>query len=116
MVVFLLWSILFPLSSSAVVTPGTFVSQGNNKLIQHMAGGQVRKIFVEEGATVFDGQAILELDNTQSQADLTRLQARHASLTALKSRLDAERSGGLRGMKNSACELQCCGFARWFGD
>ncbi|MEE9313506.1 MAG: HlyD family type I secretion periplasmic adaptor subunit [Rhizobiaceae bacterium] len=97
MFVFLVWAVLFPLSS-AVVTPGTFVSAGNNKIVQHTNGGRVQKVFVSEGESLFAGQAILELDNAQGQADLTRLQARHASLNALKLRLDAERSGGLRGM------------------
>ena len=97
MVVFLLWSLLFPLSS-AVITPGTFVSKGKNKVIQHSAGGRVRVIFVREGAVLAEGDPVLELDTTQTQAELTRLEARYASLTALKSRLDAERSGGLRKM------------------
>ncbi|MEL7229283.1 MAG: hypothetical protein AAGK38_05175, partial [Pseudomonadota bacterium] len=38
---FLIWAMTFPLAS-AVVTPGTFVSEGRNKLIQHPSGGTVR--------------------------------------------------------------------------
>ncbi|MEE9375136.1 MAG: HlyD family type I secretion periplasmic adaptor subunit [Rhizobiaceae bacterium] len=97
MVIFLLWAIFFPLSS-AVVTPGTFVSQGKNKTIQHTSGGRIQQIFVEEGETVIKGQPVLALDQSEGRADLTKLQARHASLSALKDRLDAERSGGLRGI------------------
>ncbi|MEM1318200.1 MAG: biotin/lipoyl-binding protein, partial [Pseudomonadota bacterium] len=95
MVVFLLWATLFPLAS-AVITPGTFVSQGNNKLVQHQTGGRVLQIFVREGDFVTEGQPVLALDTTSAQADLTKLEARFATLTALKLRLDAERSGGLR--------------------
>ncbi len=98
---FMLWAGFFPLAS-AVITPGTFVSEGKNKLVQHQRGGRVREIFVKEGAQLEAGQPILALDETQSQADLTQLEARHASLTALKARLDAERSGGLRTMVTSA--------------
>ncbi len=45
------------------------------------------------------GEVILVLDTDQSQAELTKLQARYASLTALKARLDAERSDGKRGLE-----------------
>lgn len=94
---FTLWASLFPLSS-AVITPGTFVSDGRNKLIQHQSGGRVQEIFVVEGQQLAAGQPILAFDKIQSQAELTQLSARHAALKALKARLDAERSGGLRKM------------------
>ncbi|MEL6503510.1 MAG: HlyD family type I secretion periplasmic adaptor subunit [Pseudomonadota bacterium] len=94
---FLIWAMTFPLAS-AVVTPGTFVSEGRNKLIQHPSGGTVRTIHVQEGQSVAVGDAVVTLDTTKSQGELTRLEARHASLVALRARLDAERSEGLRGM------------------
>ena len=97
LLLFMVWACFFPLAS-AVITPGTFISDGRNKLVQHQRGGRVKEIFVREGEVMFAGQPILELDKAQVQASLTQLQARHASLTALKSRLDAERSGGLRKM------------------
>ncbi|MEN0042082.1 MAG: HlyD family type I secretion periplasmic adaptor subunit [Pseudomonadota bacterium] len=95
MLVFLLWATMFPLAS-AVITPGTFVSQGKNKLVQHQTGGRVSQIFVRDGDFVLEGQPVLALDTTSAQADLTKLEARFETLTALKLRLDAERSGGLR--------------------
>ena len=101
LLMFLLWAIFFPLAS-AVITPGTFISDGKNKLIQHQRGGRIKEIFVREGERVVEGQPILALDETQVRGDLTQLEARHASLTALKSRLDAERSGGLRKMLSNA--------------
>ena len=101
LLMFLLWAIFFPLAS-AVITPGTFISDGKNKLIQHQRGGRIKEIFVREGERVVEGQPILALDETQVRGDLTQLEARHASLTALKSRLDAERSGGLRKMLANA--------------
>ena len=104
MLVFLIWALFFPLAS-AVVTTGTFVSDGKNKQIQHQKGGRVKKIMVREGETVKKGQPILELDRAQVQAELTQLAARHSSLLALKSRLDAERSGGVRAMHRSSSGL-----------
>ncbi|EFL89422.1 HlyD family type I secretion periplasmic adaptor subunit [Ahrensia sp. R2A130] len=95
MVVFLLWAMLFPLAS-AVITPGSFVSQGKNKLVQHQSGGRIAQIFVRDGDFVLEGQPVIALDTTSAQADLTKLEARYAMLNALKLRLDAERSGGLR--------------------
>ena len=95
MVLFVIWGSTFPLSS-AVITPGTVVSEGRNKLIQHSSGGQVLEIKVREGDFLEKGQIVLTLDPTQARADLSRLDARHASLSALKARLDAERSGGER--------------------
>ncbi|MEP0940740.1 MAG: HlyD family type I secretion periplasmic adaptor subunit [Rhizobiaceae bacterium] len=97
LILFLLWACLFPLAS-AVITPGTFVSDGKNKLVQHQRGGRIKEIFAREGDQMLVGQPILALDETQAQGDLTQLEARHSSLLALKSRLDAERSGGLRKM------------------
>lgn len=97
MALFFGWAMTFPLAS-AVVTPGTFVSEGRNKLIQHPSGGRVRTIHVREGESVEEGDAVVTLDTTKSQGELTRLEARQRSLLALRARLDAERSEGLRGM------------------
>jgi len=40
---FLIWGAVFELSS-AVITPGTLVSEGKNKLIQHPIGGRVKEV------------------------------------------------------------------------
>lgn len=101
--VFLLWAFTFPLAS-AVITPGTIHSDGKNKQVQHQSGGRIREIFVSEGERVNLGQPIIALDDAQVRAELTQLEARHASLEALKSRLDAERSGGVRQMAPSRAQ------------
>ena len=97
MFLFMIWATFFELAS-AVITPGTFVSDGKNKQIQHSRGGRVLEIFVREGDKVTIGQPLLSLDKSQVKAEFTQLEARQASLLALKRRLDAERSGGLRTM------------------
>lgn len=96
-VLFLIWASVFPLSS-AVVTLGSLTSDGRNKMLQHPTGGRVSAILVREGALVTKGQPLIELDASSAQADLTQLEARFASLNALKARLDAQRSGGARTM------------------
>ena len=87
---FFLWSVLFPISS-AVVAEGKIVSSGQNKLVQHSAGGVVKDILVADGDVVEKGQVLLVLDASAGQAELTRLQARHSTLLALKSRYQSER-------------------------
>ena len=79
-----MWSVLFPISS-AVVAEGKIVSSGQNKLVQHSAGGVVKDILVADGDVVEKGQVLLVLDASAGQAELTRLQARHSTLLALKS-------------------------------
>ena len=71
---FLIWALFFPLAS-AVITPGVFVSKGNNKLIQHDKGGKIRAIFVSEGDLLTKGQPIIELDRAEMKAELTYLKA-----------------------------------------
>jgi HlyD family type I secretion membrane fusion protein len=88
--VFGLWAAFVPMEA-AVVAPGTVISSGQNKALQHRSGGIVRAIHVQEGETVAAGAVILELDPAVDRAELTRLRARHTVLSALKSRLEAEK-------------------------
>lgn len=95
---FFLWAFMFPIAS-AVVVQGKIISAGQNKLIQHPNGGVIRDILVQDGEKVKQGQVLVVLDPSSGQAELTRLQSRHAMLSALKTRLEAE-SGG-NGFQNT---------------
>jgi HlyD family secretion protein len=86
------WATTAPLAS-AVVARGSFVATGQNKIVQHLEGGIIRQILVNEGDRVEAGQALMELDDTTSRADEQRLSIKQASLLATKARLDAEREG-----------------------
>jgi len=88
---FLAWATLFPISS-AVIATGELVSSGQNKLIQHPSGGIVRAIETKDGERLEKGDVIAILDDADAQARLTRLEARHQRLAALKTRLLAEKS------------------------
>ena len=90
---FLVWALLFPISS-AVVSAGKIVSLGANKLIQHPAGGVVKKILVFEGEYVEKGEVLFVLDPSVSQAELSRLTARRKLLGALQTRLNSEQGSG----------------------
>lgn len=85
------WAMLAPLDSAAIA-PGQLIVSGNRKLVQHLEGGLVRRIFVQEGATVMVGEPIMELDPTQADASLGQLTSRFAYAVARESRLKAERA------------------------
>lgn len=104
MVVFLIWGSTFKLDS-AIITPGTVTSLGKNQLVQHSLGGQISELHVKEGDRVEAGQPIVSLEPQQAKAEQAKLDARHASLTALRDRLDAERSGGSRAMREPSRKL-----------
>ena len=87
-----LWATTAPLSS-AVVARGSFVATGQNKIVQHLEGGIIRKLLVNEGDAVQADQPLIELDDTSSNAEKRRLEIKQASLLATKARLDAEREG-----------------------
>ncbi len=87
-----LWATTAPLSS-AIVAHGSFVATGQNKIVQHLEGGIIAKILVNEGEKVTEGQSMVELDDTNSNADEQRLTIRQATLLSTKARLDAERNG-----------------------
>lgn len=83
------WATLAPLSG-AVVAPGSFVADGQNKHIQHLEGGIVREILVKEGDLVQPGQIVLRLDETASKARLRRLALRFRRLLGMQARLQCE--------------------------
>lgn len=78
------------LISGAIVTAGSFVATGENKIIQHPDGGVIRDIRVREGDRVEAGQILIELDDTAPKAELRRLVLREARLEAMRIRLQAE--------------------------
>ncbi len=88
--VFALWAATAPLSS-AVVAPAALMAQGNNKVLQHRAGGVLREILAAEGDVLRAGQEIAVLSPEIDRAQLTRLRAQQAKAKAQKARLDAEK-------------------------
>lgn len=86
------WAVTAPLSSAAVAR-GIFVATGQNKVIQHLEGGIIRKILVSEGEKVEPDQVLVELAGTQAQADVNRLELKFFTLRAHHARLEAERLG-----------------------
>lgn len=84
------WGALAPLESAAIA-PGFVVVQGNRKQVQHLEGGIVADILVEEGSYVTAGQPLIYLDETQARASLGLLRSQLRASVALEARLIAER-------------------------
>ncbi|MCE6958663.1 HlyD family type I secretion periplasmic adaptor subunit [Cereibacter sphaeroides] len=87
-----LWAFRAPLAA-AVISQGSFVATGQNKIVQHLEGGIIREILVEEGDRIEAGQVILRLDETLAQATRRELVLRRARLEATEARLLALHHG-----------------------
>ena len=83
------WGALAPLAA-AVITQGSFVATGQNKIVQHLEGGVIREIKVREGEKVEAGQVLMVLEDTTPKAELRRLVLREARFEAMRVRLQAE--------------------------
>jgi epimerase transport system membrane fusion protein len=90
--VFGVWATVAPLDSSAHA-PGSVAVRSYKKVIQHLEGGIVSEIMVQNGDHVRQGDPLLVLDNTQSLAQLEMVNSQFAADKALESRLIAERDG-----------------------
>ena len=84
------WLALVPLAG-AVVAPGNLVVQSNVKTIQHPTGGVVAVIKVRDGMHVDAGDLLVQLDATQTQANLQMVNKQLDGLRARIARLVAER-------------------------
>ncbi|WP_321344655.1 HlyD family type I secretion periplasmic adaptor subunit [Breoghania sp.] len=79
--------------SGAVVADGTVIVRGKPKSIQHLDGGIVKSIAVENGDLVKAGDILVQLDETVLQANLEIYRNRLREAVARRSRLEAERDG-----------------------
>jgi HlyD family type I secretion membrane fusion protein len=84
-----LWAFKAPLAA-AVISQGSFVATGSNKIVQHLEGGIINKILVEEGEDVEAGQPLLLLDETVALATERELFLRQVRLEAMEARILAE--------------------------
>lgn len=72
---------------------GSIVPSGQAKVIQHLEGGIVTSILVEEGQQVEVGQSLFRISNQQAESDSRELQLQAASIRLQIRRLEAERDG-----------------------
>ena len=86
------WAAVAPLEG-AVIAPGKVMASGRNKVVQHLEGGIIKEILVEEGDRIEAGDPVVILDATASEAMLNRLTVQLHTLEAIEARSLAERDG-----------------------
>ncbi len=89
LVAFVVWAAFTDLPEIAKA-PGEILPNGEVKVVQHLDGGVVAEILVEEKKLVQAGQVVLKLDGVQAQAELNQLKVRLANLRARSERLQAQ--------------------------
>ncbi len=86
------WAVTAQLSG-AVIATGTVQVDENLKEVQHRDGGIIADILVRKGDVVAAGQTMFRLDDAQSRAELSILQAQLVDAEARRARLVADRDG-----------------------
>ncbi|MGH9694776.1 MAG: HlyD family efflux transporter periplasmic adaptor subunit, partial [Bryobacteraceae bacterium] len=61
---------------------GRVIPSRQMQVVQSLEGGIIKKILVQEGDTVQEGQPVVQLDNTKFASDLGELQAKRDALSA----------------------------------
>jgi|APTNR8051073442_1049403.scaffolds.fasta_scaffold00076_56 HlyD family type I secretion membrane fusion protein len=89
------WAATAPLSGAAIA-PGSVSPEGSHRVVQHLEGGIVRALFVQEGDVVRAGQTLLELEDVGAKAEVGAMDSRLRVLAASEARLQAERLGAER--------------------
>lgn len=86
------WAV-FATLSGAVVAPGQFEVERNRQIVQHVDGGVVKEILVNEGDVVTEGQTLVRLDPNDLRSQLVIVEGQLFEMMARRGRLDAERDG-----------------------
>ena len=84
------WAAVAPLESAAIA-PGTVISDSHRKTVQHLEGGIISTILVQDGDEVKAGQALIRLDDTKARTTLAALQVQLWDAKAREARLLTER-------------------------
>ena len=90
---FLLWAGLAPLDEG-VPTQGMVTLDTKRKTVQHLSGGIVKEVLVQEGQRVKEGEPLLRLDGAVAKANYEAVRQRYLGFRAMQSRLFAEQAGG----------------------
>ncbi len=85
----IIWSVVFVIDITSVAK-GEIIPLGEIKTIQHLEGGIIEKILVEESEEVKKDQSLVILAPTASQVELDELQVRMDSQIIKSIRLEAE--------------------------
>lgn len=89
---FLVWAAMAPLDEG-VPAPALVTVDTKRKAVQHLSGGIVREVLVQEGQRVKEGQVLLRLSDEVSRANYEAVRQRYLGFRASQGRLMAERLG-----------------------
>lgn len=89
---FVLWAAWAPLDEG-VPTQGMVTVDTKRKAVQHLTGGIIKQVLVQEGDLVKEGQTLIELDETTARANYESVRQRYLGLRAMQGRLQAEQVG-----------------------
>ncbi len=84
------WAAMAPLDS-AVIAGGAISTESNRKTVQHLEGGIVRELLVRDGSVVQQGDVLLRLDATRSEAQSELYRKQLAAALAAEARYVAQR-------------------------
>lgn len=86
------WSSLAPLASATIAT-GSVVVENNRKVVQHLEGGIVKAVLINDGGHVAAGDELIRLDDSRLVSALRSLKPLLAINIIQRARLEAERTG-----------------------
>ncbi|WP_083747528.1 HlyD family type I secretion periplasmic adaptor subunit [Teichococcus deserti] len=86
------WSAVMPVAEISV-SSGEILPVGSVKQVQHLEGGIVARVLVEEGALVEEGQALVEMDPGQAEPELNQLRTRLTGLQLQAQQITAVMGG-----------------------
>lgn len=89
---FVFWGGIAPLDSAAVAE-GVVTVSGSHKTIQHLEGGLVDSINVQEGQTVKEGDILITLSDSSAKAQKQIIGSQLLFATATQARIAAEQNG-----------------------
>ncbi|SFD02262.1 HlyD family secretion protein [Tropicimonas isoalkanivorans] len=86
------WSVVTNIAG-AIVAHGQLEVEQSRQVVQHLDGGIVDEVLVEEGDLVEAGEVLIRLDPTDVQSELSIVEGQLHELMARASRMAAERDG-----------------------
>lgn len=92
--IFGVWLSIAPIGG-AVISPGIVRVASYRKTVQHLEGGIVDAILVEDGDRVTQGQLLIQLSNVHPAAQLAQLEGQYLEAKAVIARLLAEHDGAV---------------------
>lgn len=85
---FIAWAAITEMPESAVAQ-GQVMPKGSVHVVQHLEGGIVSEIYVDEGEVVEAGQTVVRLEAASALSELEQLRAREAALALQTERMRA---------------------------